>query len=92
MKSLLLFFICIAAFSSCLPPRCAKYPQFAQCGVRMVHTHDGMMFRGMPWYKKQNLQYGEQHKGKEEAKQRQSPRQQKREPKRRIVIKMKEKP
>ena len=54
--------IIITSLPSCVP-RCTKYPIYAQCKVRMRHVHSGKEYRGVPIYKKQNMQYGEKHKG-----------------------------
>ena len=40
-------------------PRCTKFPQYAQCKVRMRHEHQGIEFRGVPWWRRQHLQYGQ---------------------------------
>jgi len=47
---------------SCMK-RCIKYPIYSQCRIRMKHAHGGQIYRGVPFYKKQNMQYGEKHKG-----------------------------
>ncbi len=55
-------FLLLVAFPSCIP-RCIKFPAYAQCQVRMKHAHSGTEYRGVPFWKKQNMQYGEKHKG-----------------------------
>ena len=58
--------ILVFGLQSCVP-RCTKFPMYSQCKVRMRHTHDGVEYRGMPFWKKQNLQYGEKHKGHKDS-------------------------
>ena len=38
---------------------CKKRCPIESCQTKMVHTHGGQEFRGMPWYKKQNPKTGE---------------------------------
>lgn len=62
----IVLFALLGVFQSCIP-RCTKFPAYARCQVRMRHTHSGKEFRGMPFWKKQNLQYGEKHKGEKNS-------------------------
>ncbi len=75
-------------FNSSCVPRCTKFPEYAQCKVRMRHLHQGVEFRGVPWYKKQHLQYGEKYKKphKDGYQEIRSPKNRKKKSKRRVVI------
>jgi hypothetical protein len=55
-RTLLLIFIALISLSilSC-KPACPIGP----CQVRMVHTHGEGVYRGVPFWKKQHLKYGE---------------------------------
>lgn len=89
IRIMLFLMLCTTTFS-CLP-RCTKLPAFIQCRVRMRHMHSGMEFRGVPWYKKQNMQYGEKYKQKKKDDHQHinSPRHRKRNSKRRVIIRKK---
>ena len=63
---ILLLFLLLFSLESCTP-RCTKFPIYSQCKVRMKHVHSGVVYRGVPFYKKQNMQYGEKHKGKKDT-------------------------
>ena len=62
IKPLAIFLFFIITLPSCVP-RCTKFPAYTQCQVRMRHIHGGKEYRGVPIYKKQNMQYGEKYKG-----------------------------
>ena len=38
---------------------CMKRCPHKTCETKMQHTHSGEVFRGMPWYKKQNPKTGQ---------------------------------
>ncbi|MEJ8756530.1 hypothetical protein WG947_05955 [Pontibacter sp. H259] len=57
---LLLVFISLSVLSC--KPACPIGP----CQVRMVHTHGEGVYRGVPFWRKQNLKYGEQVKHKKD--------------------------
>jgi len=53
----LLFFFCASIALLCTS--CKKRCPHDSCQTKMVHTHSGQEFRGMPWWKKQNPKTGE---------------------------------
>ena len=56
----LIIFISLSVLSC--KPACPIGP----CQVRMVHTHGEGVYRGVPFWKKQNLKYGEKVKHKKD--------------------------
>jgi hypothetical protein len=57
--------ILLLLVSSCGPPLCpmqSMIPGKTGCKVRPQHYHDGTLYKGMPWYKKQHLRYGEKYR------------------------------
>lgn len=67
----------IIILSSCGPKMCPLQPSGkgqSGCMVRMHHYHGGELYRGLPWYRKQNLRYGEKVGGKKDVSKRKVPK------------------
>ncbi|MBX2842021.1 MAG: hypothetical protein KTR26_09625 [Flammeovirgaceae bacterium] len=67
----------ILILTSCGPKMCPLQPSNkgkSGCMVRMRHYHGGELYRGLPWYRKQNLRYGEKVGGKKDVSKRKVPK------------------
>lgn len=54
-----IFCLVLGVFTMLAFSSCKKRCPIDSCQTKMVHTHNGNEFRGMPWWRKQNPKTGE---------------------------------